>query len=327
MIMCKYFGYIKTAIEWLNGFLSQEVSITSAPAATLQCLPIALVASYDFFIGAMLGVDTLFVAVKDMQDLTPQKLAKQVAKIAQFTNLPVVCIFERLESFQLTRLAKQGVNFIDAGKHAFLPSFLIALTNGRAGGSPTADEMPPFAQFIVLYHLQVESLTGETSSELSKRFQASYSTCSRALQWLKAKGLVIADGAKAKPIAFKYCGKELWENALQYMVAPIQRYITVASIPAGVEYAYSGERALSQYTMLDCNKRVVAISKGKYNEIKDSLIIDPYGEVTIEIWNYDPCKLGMSGYVDRLSLYLSLKDNQDERVSKELETMIQEIQW
>ena len=45
----------------------------------------------------------------------------------------------------------------------------------------------------------------------------------------------------------------------------------------------------------------------------------------IEIWKYPP--LGTSGYVDKLSLFLTLKEDNDPRVEKEIEIMMNEIQW
>jgi hypothetical protein len=51
------------------------------------------------------------------------------------------------------------------------------------------------------------------------------------------------------------------------------------------------------------------------------------GEVEVEVWKYNPALLSESGVVDRLSLYLLLKDYDDERVQIELEHMIHEIKW
>ena len=42
---------------------------------------------------------------------------------------------------------------------------------------------------------------------------------------------------------------------------------------------------------------------------------------------YNPELLSNEGYVDKLSLYLLLKNDSDERVQNELEQIINEIQW
>ena len=52
-----------------------------------------------------------------------------------------------------------------------------------------------------------------------------------------------------------------------------------------------------------------------------------HGDYRIEIWKYNPALLSKGEQVDRLSLYLSLKDSDDERVQKECDTLIDEMKW
>jgi len=49
------------------------------------------------------------------------------------------------------------------------------------------------------------------------------------------------------------------------------------------------------------------------------LALQELDSIEIEIWSYDPALFGQDGTVDRLSLYLSLKDNHDERVESALD--------
>ena len=43
-----------------------------------------------------------------------------------------------------------------------------------------------------------------------------------------------------------------------------------------------------------------------------------FGENEIQVWKHNPKMLSTEGVVDKLSLYLSLKDNEDERIQIEL---------
>ena len=52
-----------------------------------------------------------------------------------------------------------------------------------------------------------------------------------------------------------------------------------------------------------------------------------FGENEIQVWKYNPKMLSTEGVVDKLSLYLSLKDNEDERIQIELERLINEMSW
>jgi hypothetical protein len=49
--------------------------------------------------------------------------------------------------------------------------------------------------------------------------------------------------------------------------------------------------------------------------------------VVIEQWRYSPKLLTHDQTVDRLSLYLSLRDNPDERIEAALKTVLEEYQW
>jgi len=65
------------------------------------------------------------------------------------------------------------------------------------------------------------------------------------------------------------------------------------------------------------------------NEVKNLAIeTNKYaGDNVIEIWRYNPKRLSNDEYVDKLSLYLLLKNNSDELVQNELEQIINDIQW
>jgi hypothetical protein len=47
----------------------------------------------------------------------------------------------------------------------------------------------------------------------------------------------------------------------------------------------------------------------------------------IEVWSYDPKLFATAGVIDRLSLFLSLWDENDERVEAALEQMMKEMPW
>ena len=64
-----------------------------------------------------------------------------------------------------------------------------------------------------------------------------------------------------------------------------------------------------------------AISKQEAQQLGADLHKE-FGEHVVEVWRYDPKLLGENGMVDRLSLYLSLRDTEDERVRKEVKKLI-----
>jgi hypothetical protein len=76
-----------------------------------------------------------------------------------------------------------------------------------------------------------------------------------------------------------------------------------------------------QYETLAIWNKYFNAEKGQYNKIE--------GIYKIEIWKYPTSipYLGNGGFVDKLSLFLSMKNDPDSRIEKELEIMIEEMKW
>jgi hypothetical protein len=52
-----------------------------------------------------------------------------------------------------------------------------------------------------------------------------------------------------------------------------------------------------------------------------------YGDIKVEVWKYSPALLSEDEWADRLSLYLCMKDSEDERIQMECDTLIEEMEW
>jgi len=49
--------------------------------------------------------------------------------------------------------------------------------------------------------------------------------------------------------------------------------------------------------------------------------------ITVEVWSYDPLILAGDDFVDRLSLYLSLRETSDERIEAALNELLETLPW
>ena len=49
--------------------------------------------------------------------------------------------------------------------------------------------------------------------------------------------------------------------------------------------------------------------------------------ITVEVWVYDPLILAEDNFVDRLSLYRSLRETSDERIEAALAEMMETFAW
>ena len=316
---------IKNTVRYIEQMCGGEVSIAPKDKMELAALPFALVATYRWFDVDMLGVKIVFAEPKESEACTPIVLQKHGKIATENFKEHVVFVLAEIASYNLTRMTKARVNFVVPGKEIFIPSLLMQLQKPSPKALDVNDMMPPMAQCLVIYHLLIEPLDGTNSADLAKRFNVSYPNMSRALKWLETKEIIKKEGGKQKTIKFLALGKSLWEKVLPMMDSPIEKKLYTDSCVDNAKYA--GEVAAEHYTMMASPIRTsYAISKQEVNTHKP-LLDKKFGENEVEVWRYNPSLTSQGEFVDKLSLYLSLRNTDDERLQMELEEMINSIQW
>ena len=88
----------------------------------------------------------------------------------------------------------------------------------------------------------------------------------------------------------------------------------------------AGISALAEYGNLnDDPEQTTALYSRDFDK---SIPTFEYSGHHLELWRYNPRLLcGKDSVVDKLSLYLSLKEDEDPRVKDELSRMMEEFQW
>jgi len=313
---------IAAATEYITLLTGEKLTIAHVDAKALN-LPLFMTAGYEYDDVTLFGVRILLACQIEEMATTPARLAAQASRIRQVFPGTVAFVFSSMASYNVHRLIQKRVNFIIPGKQMFLPDLFLDL--GRNSESvPESEEIPATAQLLVLYHLQKGDLGGKHGNELAEILHTSPAGITRAIKWLCAHGLAAFTGGKYKTLQFQHEGKALWDNALPLLVSPVIRTVFTDETFEGI---IGGQNALAEYSMLvEANYRITAIGKKAYQTIKiktDSR----FGDNRIEVWKYDPELLAESGFVDKLSLYLSMRNDSDERTQKELGRMLEEMIW
>ena len=263
------------------------------------------------------------------ESIPPSKYKKITEQIEAVVNMPVAVLLKNSRIYiQRERLINQGVYFIVSDKYAFLPSIIV---NARLKKKEKLEKLTPAAQYILLYYLLCEKVNNEFSiKELEAIVPYNYVAIARAVTNLEGCGLCQSDvnNTGTKQICFAETKQELWEKAQSYLSSPVKNVMYSDIRPKG-NFSMSGVNALSHYSHLNPEKyetsaiwdRNFKREDGQYNEVE--------GLYKIEIWKY-PTTIPYQEdgeIVDKLSLYLSMKDNPDSRIEKELEIMIEEMKW
>ena len=89
----------------------------------------------------------------------------------------------------------------------------------------------------------------------------------------------------------------------------------------------AGETALSEKTMLNSNRvETYAVYHKLFNKqqlMKE--LVDPDKQIRLEVWEYDPKQFANGNVADSLSVVLSLKDSEDERIEEAIEELLRDF--
>ena len=288
--------------------------------------------SYRFYDGNFHGAPLLFAEPKG-EVAAPRSLSITANNLNEMFSLPVVFLLSACPAYERQRLIDKDVYFVISDKYAHLP---MLVANERLRKSKLAKRLNPVAQYLLLYHLQVESLEGMAARDIENKLPYSYSSITLGITCLADLGICekVADGPKRKVLHFTESGRQLWEKVQQLLINPVEQRIYCDEFNSDAQFPVCGINALAHYTMLNSDpERMVMMSAKQLRElIATGALIRPNefdGDILIEAWIYPPVfKNGANTeWVDRLSLAISLREDSDPRVEKEIERLIDEMIW
>lgn len=302
----------------------------------LARLPLYLRGNYVLYNGSIVDQNIIWAKVKSEGKYTPDQIKKQGQQLKQFLGLPVVFVFDEIESWERKRFIERRISFVQPGRQIYIPELFLQL-NDTIRSHENKKELrskylTPPAQCVLLYHLEVTSIEKIPFQEIAKMVQYSTMTVSRIIKELHRFELVTIEGAKEKSIRFNLQGKDLWRNILPKLSSPVREVWFTDQILNDNHFRIGGDTALSTFTMLsNSNRKTYVIGKDEFRTMKTlgalNSLDKKYGDYRIEVWLYNPVILSENKNVDKLSLYLSLKHEEDERVRGALEDLINEIKW
>ena len=288
--------------------------------------------AYRFYDGEYHGMRLLFAEPKGAV-ASPRNLALTADKISASLGLPVVYLLPSAPAYQRQRLIDREVYFVVSAKYAHLP---MLVANERVRHKKAAKALSPVAQYILLYHLQVESLEGLSANDVKGKLPYSYASITLGMTCLEDLGLCerIADGSKRKMLHFHRKGIELWEQAGSVLASPVEQKVYCDGLDTQEVYPVCGINALAHYTRLNPDpERMVMMEARRFRSLSEAGTIknlnDYDGDIVIEVWKYPPVTSHEANplFVDRLSLALSLRDDTDARVEGEVEQLINKMEW
>ena len=311
-------------------------AITPAPAGMLAGLPVHLVHAYDFCETVLFG-RSLIVAVSTQK---PRPSLAQLEKdrriLVARLNRDVALAFEDLQSYERRDLVKRQIPFIVPGRQLFLPTLLVDL---RESFSRVAQSAPVFlswvSQAILLKHLLDNQISGRALAGIAALLGYSPMAVTRAVEELVAAELCITHSqGRIKTIQFPPDPAALWTGALGRMRSPVRKKCFLRQPDSSLSSAFeSGLTALSaKTTLVDNGTRTVALPHRNIGKMLSAgaveiCLYEEDAALVVEGWGYGPEKLSSGPAVDDLSLYLSLRDEPDDRVQTAAASLLERRKW
>ena len=336
---------MKQAIQYINETLGTNAVAIPIQKDGLGKLPMFINEAYKLYNTVLLNRELLLVELRNNEELSILQTEKHLQLIKTAFEKKVVLVIENLATYNRRRLIEKGINFIVAGKQLFLPELLIDLketyTNPRA--KQKKEKLLPSAQFLLIYHIihrnEKWKLEEHSFKEIAQQLDYTPMAITNAIDNLKYHDIVDVQGEKEKYIRFRLERGELWRTAEQQnlLVNPVLKTVFVDEMPKDVFMLQTNASAMPEYSNLNPSKQqYYAIEKTVFYGLqKSNVLINPNdyeGYYALEVWKYNPLTLVAElpndmSVVDPLSLYLSLKESQDERIEMALEQIIEKYIW
>ena len=312
--------------------LGRPIQLQERSKAQMEGATIGDLLTYKFYDGEFHGMPLLFAEPKG-KVATPRCLSVTANNLTSLLQLPIVFLLPACPAYERQRLIDKDVYFVVSEKYVHLP---MLLANERVRKTKQAKTLTPVAQYLLLYHLQIGSIEGMAARDIEDKIPYSYASITLGLTCLEDLGLCkkVAEASKRKVIHFDMKGMNLWEQAQPFFVNPVEERIYCDGLLSDDSFPECGINALAHYTRLNPDpERTIMMSVKQLRNFKSSeALVRPNefdGNIIIEAWKYPPVTAtGVKAeWVDKLSLAISLREDEDPRVEGEVERLINETEW
>ena len=297
-------------------------------------LPIFVRNMYIFFEVRILGVPCLVMAAKDKVEQTPATIQKHMLQVRKKWQDEVIYLQQKVTAYNRKRLIQHKIPFVVPLNQMFLPFLGIDLREHFKNVREKEASFSPSTQVVVLFYLFHKDQLRLTPKILANELGYSTMTMTRTLDELDGVGLgKIAMEGRERVLRFDRDKKQVWENAQERMRSPVKKRLWVKDISNKPFALKAGLSALAYYSNLaEPANPVLAIGGIDWKKVKankDVIILDisEPGAIELEVWGYSPKLFGEKGVVDRFSLFLSMREDNDERVQSALEGMMEQVEW
>ena len=273
-----------------------------------------------------------FLLIKEKRRGSLDSFVTQARIMGEKASMDVILVFSKLSDIEKKQLLHARVPFADFKGNLFFPPLGLVL---NANDDVVASkELTPSEQLTWIAFLLTKGQKVVDVDLLSQITGLPNSTIYRCLRTFKTLNWL---NKPNKLYAYTASKKELFLKSESFLFNPIKKRLLLSDfdlnkIQSDSRLLYGGTYALSYLTFLaesDENSSYV-ISQRQFNKLSLPLSQHILEGKILEIWRYSPFvsefwndfkETQDRQFVDPISLYLTLKDDDDPRVEEEIEAL------
>ena len=273
-----------------------------------------------------------FLLIKEKRRGSLNSFVTQARTMGRKASMDVILVFSKLSDNEKKQLLQARVPFVDFKGNLFFPPLGLALNAND--DVEVFKELTPSEQLTWIAFLLTKGQKVVDVDMLSQVTGLPNSTIYRCLRTFKTLDWL---NKPNKLYTYTASKKELFLKSEAYLFNPIKKRLLLSDfdlnkIQSDSRLLYGGTYALSYLTFLaesDENSSYV-ISQRQFNKLSLPLSQHVLEGKVLEIWRYSPFVSEFWNdfkenqdrqFVDPISLYLTLKDDDDPRVEEEIEVL------
>ena len=273
-----------------------------------------------------------FLLIKEKRRGSLNSFVTQARTMGRKASMDVILVFSKLSDNEKKQLLQARVPFVDFKGNLFFPPLGLALNAND--DVEVFKELTPSEQLTWIAFLLTKGQKVVDVDLLSQITGLPNSTIYRCLRTFKTLNWL---NKPNKLYTYTASKKELFLKSESFLFNPIKKRLLLSDfdlnkIQSDSRLLYGGTYALSYLTFLaesDENSSYV-ISQRQFNKLSLPLSQHILEGKVLEIWRYSPFvsefwndfkETQDRQFVDPISLYLTLKDDDDPRVEEEIEAL------
>ena len=318
---------MKNLISLLTTQCNLHVEERKNALDVFKSIPLAIKSFYHLHV---LKIEHLDCLVLETNEPSVRALKKHLLLFGSSVPMPIILYVPNLSGSMRRYLLENNIAYATK-ENFYMPQLLIHLKDMAHKIAPIKkqEKLSKLAQMIVSYALVTRTYELEIDT-CASQFEVTKMSAGRALNELKAFHMVSLKERGRKKIYILSSSLE-FESFICMLKNPKHTtvYLNKNSLHVLQSYVEASYMALSHYANIITTQASYAIDKETFQTLSKQHALyfteEAYDSdfCALELWNFNP-GLIQKGYIDPLSLYLSLKDDidtEDTRVADAFTTL------